>query len=429
MSDLLPRTVYAGEREKGVPCAQCGLELQRGEKTAICQACGGVHHESCWEHQGGCGAYECSSGKTRATLRHPPSLTITNDDLSSAVPLPVARKTWDAEPAGDAPEIRKPWNRIALWSFVVSLLGIPLFGLLTGIVAMVLGCIALVLHTANRRGAGLAVIAIVLGLGDMLGWAAGLYYFLGNETHIAVSLDDFLVAPESLEGVPDHINRAMRANVLIQSNSGLFNSGAAIGSGVILKMNDGKALIATNRHVVDSEYTDYDDGSNEEEIGSTVLVKVLGQPETPGKVLWIAPHGVDLALVSAEVDSAEVQEAHWRHDTKLQIGDPVFAVGNPHGLGWSHTAGDISHLRHTTRGTFSYRVIQTSAAINPGNSGGGLYDAAGTLIGINTWTHDKRFAEGLGFSIAFNTLLDLIPEDFELGQNNPPGDATEKAAP
>ncbi|TXT22375.1 MAG: trypsin-like serine protease with C-terminal PDZ domain [Planctomycetota bacterium] len=60
------------------------------------------------------------------------------------------------------------------------------------------------------------------------------------------------------------------------------------------------------------------------------------------------------------------------------------------------------------------KIIQTSAAINSGNSGGGLYDKAGRLIGINTWTKDKRFAEGLSFAITFTTLLELAPADLEL---------------
>ena len=54
-------------------------------------------------------------------------------------------------------------------------------------------------------------------------------------------------------------------------------------------------------------------------------------------------------------------------------------------------------------------LIQTDTAINPGNSGGGLYDQEGMLIGINTWTNDKRFSEGLSFALAFGTLLSLDP--------------------
>ena len=87
----------------------------------------------------------------------------------------------------------------------------------------------------------------------------------------------------------------------------------------------------------------------------------------------------------------------------MKVGESVFAIGNPHGLGWSHTQGVISQLR-TRNSLPPIRIIQTQAAINPGNSGGGLYDQEGYLLGINTWTADKRVSEGIGFAIALDTL-------------------------
>lgn len=112
--------------------------------------------------------------------------------------------------------------------------------------------------------------------------------------------------------------------------------------------------------------------------------------------------------------------AIWHATSPVKIGDTVFAVGNPHGLGWTHTGGDVSQIRRRASGDTEYRVIQTSAAINPGNSGGGLYDKEGRLIGINTWTQDKRFAEGLGFAIAFETLLNMVPNRFRLSAQQDP---------
>ena len=61
-------------------------------------------------------------------------------------------------------------------------------------------------------------------------------------------------------------------------------------------------------------------------------------------------------------------------DASPHVGDEVFAIGNPHGLGWTHSAGDISQIRRQKHGDYDFRVLQTTAAINPGNSGGGLYD-------------------------------------------------------
>src|SRR5262249_27198635 len=75
----------------------------------------------------------------------------------------------------------------------------------------------------------------------------------------------------------------------------------------------------------------------------------------------------------------------------------------------SHTQGVISQLRSQSIDSRQIRVIQTQASINPGNSGGGLYDQEGYLLGINTWTADKRGSEGIGFAITLDTLLELEP--------------------
>ena len=70
-------------------------------------------------------------------------------------------------------------------------------------------------------------------------------------------------------------------------------------------------------------------------------------------------------------------------------------------------------------------MIQTSTAINAGNSGGGLYDKQGHLVGVNTWTQDKRVAEGLSFAISFQTLLELVPARFKIPRQQAPDDDPE----
>jgi S1-C subfamily serine protease len=81
----------------------------------------------------------------------------------------------------------------------------------------------------------------------------------------------------------------------------------------------------------------------------------------------------------------------------------------------------ISQFRTMTFGSRALRVIQTQTAINPGNSGGGLYDGESYLVGINTWTSDKRFSEGLSFAIAFDSLLALDPPGLHPGDHLSPG--------
>jgi hypothetical protein len=345
-------------------------------------------------------------------------MKITPEELAAAEPLPARPASTNSSDESAAGAPRKPrWNRAAVASFIVAILGIPLFGLITGLVAIVIACVALAGHSHGRRGLALAVLAIVVGLFDVVGWAIGLASYLGT-THSMVALDELTLDPESLKEIPVKISRAMRANVVIESAAGLGRS--ALGSGVVLKIEAGVAHIVTNRHTVDMNYAGSERAAVPD-LGSLKQIQVItvGQTSVPARVEWIAPHGVDLAIISAPVDSKEVEPAYWNIDTLPHIGDQVFAIGNPHGLGWTHSAGDISQIRRRTHDEFTFRILQTTAAINPGNSGGGLYDAEGRLIGINTLTGDKRFAEGLGFSIALPTLWELIPERFELPRQNP----------
>lgn len=418
MSEANPKLLPAGEREAGALCAHCSRELHRDELTAICTKCGAVHHENCWNTGGGCGSYECARSGSYAKPRGLEKISISHAELAAATPLPPPIQHKVYEPA---PEPPPRWNRGALWAFGLAVAGIPLFGLVTGIIAIVVACIALVGHTANRKGLPLAVAAILIGLVDVVGWSVALSNYYGNVGGGIVALSEFSIDPESLNELPERISRAMRANVLIQANFGIGRQG--LGSGVILRIQDGSAYIVTNRHVVDEHFSE-DGGAADAKIDlngmADLNVLTVEQSFGPAKVEWVAPHGVDLAIIVMPLLGAvnQLQEAVWNGKETPHIGDAVFAVGNPHGLGWTHSAGSISQVRRREQGAFSFRVLQSTAPINPGNSGGGLYDADGRLIGINTMTGDKRFAEGLGFAIAFPTLLELIPEKFGIGELN-----------
>lgn len=83
------------------------------------------------------------------------------------------------------------------------------------------------------------------------------------------------------------------------------------------------------------------------------------------------------------------------------MGDVVFAIGNPFGVGESITQGIISALNKSGIGINDYEnFIQTDASINPGNSGGALVDSRGGLIGINTAILSRTGGNhGIGFAI------------------------------
>lgn len=96
----------------------------------------------------------------------------------------------------------------------------------------------------------------------------------------------------------------------------------------------------------------------------------------------------------------------------LQVGQKVFAIGNPFGLDQTLTTGVISGLRReilsTTRRPIQ-DVIQTDAAINPGNSGGPLLDSAGRMIGVNTLIYGEVNA-GIGFAVPADTVRWIVPQ-------------------
>jgi S1-C subfamily serine protease len=98
----------------------------------------------------------------------------------------------------------------------------------------------------------------------------------------------------------------------------------------------------------------------------------------------------------------------------LQVGQKVFAIGNPFGFDQTITSGIISALNReitAATGRLIRNVIQTDAAINPGNSGGPLLDSAGRLIGVNTAIYSPSGAyAGIGFAVAVDVVNSVVPE-------------------
>jgi S1-C subfamily serine protease len=131
------------------------------------------------------------------------------------------------------------------------------------------------------------------------------------------------------------------------------------------------------------------------------------------RVIGVAPEK-DLAVLEIEAPSQSLDPITVGRSADLQVGQSVFAIGNPFGLDHTLTTGVISAVGREIEsvGRFPIRdVIQTDAAINPGNSGGPLLDSSGNLIGVNTAIYSPSGAyAGIGFAIPVDTVSWVIPE-------------------
>lgn len=157
----------------------------------------------------------------------------------------------------------------------------------------------------------------------------------------------------------------------------------SLGSGVIIS-KDG--YIVTNNHVIDG--------------ADKITVSLPSNPkkEYEAKLIGKDPRS-DLAVI--KINQNNLPYAKLGNSNELLVGDIVFAIGNPFGVGESVTQGIISALNKSNMGINDYEnFIQTDAPINPGNSGGALVDSRGALIGINTAIISRTGGNhGIGFAI------------------------------
>lgn len=167
---------------------------------------------------------------------------------------------------------------------------------------------------------------------------------------------------------------------------------------------DKEGHIVTNYHVIQ---------------GADKAQVTLADGETyEANLVGIAP-GKDLAVLKIEAE-ADIRPLPLGQSKNLQVGQSVYAIGNPFGLDQTLTTGIISALGReieSVAGIPIREVIQTDAAINPGNSGGPLLNSSGKLIGVNTAIYSPSGASaGIGFSIPVDVVKWVLPELIEHGR-------------
>jgi S1-C subfamily serine protease len=125
----------------------------------------------------------------------------------------------------------------------------------------------------------------------------------------------------------------------------------------------------------------------------------------------------DLAVI--QIKAPDLVPAVLGDSRNLQVGQKVYAIGNPFGLAGTMTRGIVSSIRpvREPNGATIDEAIQTDAAINPGNSGGPLMNWHGEVIGINTMILSSVGQNaGIGFAIPINTAKAVLNDLVTLGR-------------
>ncbi len=172
-----------------------------------------------------------------------------------------------------------------------------------------------------------------------------------------------------------------------------------IGSGVIITSN---GYIVTNSHVIKG--------------ADKIHVTLPGDTKKyPAKLIGEDSQS-DIAVIKIERNNLPVLS--FAESSRYAVGDIVFAIGNPFGVGESVTQGIISALNKNGFGISNYEnFIQTDASINPGNSGGALIDSRGAFIGMNTAIISRTGGNhGIGFAIPSEMVKNVATELIKSGK-------------
>ena len=226
----------------------------------------------------------------------------------------------------------------------------------------------------------------------------------GHSSPSALDLTEAHAAPSYDAEEQNNIavyKRVLPSVVNITSNALVFNfflgsvPQQGQGSGFIL---DKSGHVLTNFHVV-------------ENANRGVEVQLSNKHKYTAKVIG-TDRLHDLALL--QIDAPNLQPVTLADSTDLNVGQKVYAIGNPFGLAGTMTRGIISSIR-SIRGAEGAPIedaIQTDAAINPGNSGGPLLNSRGEVIGINTMiaSNGAEQSSGIGFAIPINTAKAVLAD-------------------
>ena len=162
--------------------------------------------------------------------------------------------------------------------------------------------------------------------------------------------------------------------------------------------------IVTNFHVIDG--------------ASSATVKLHNGKSYKAKLIGLYKRR-DIAVLKIDAPSNELKPVKLVSSSNLQVGQTVYAIGNPFGLDWTMTKGIVSALNRKVpvgHGHFITGAIQTDAAINPGNSGGVMLDSSGRVIGVNSAIYSPSGGSvGIGFAIPIDIVKKIVEKIIKYG--------------
>ena len=222
----------------------------------------------------------------------------------------------------------------------------------------------------------------------------------GPETVDSIEQNNIMVYRRNIPAVVNITSRALTWDFFY----GIVPSEGQ-GSGFVI---DREGHILTNFHVISQAVQS---GRNGE-----IYVTMHNRKRYNAQVVGTDPSH-DLAVV--QIKAPDLVPAVLGDSSNLQVGQRVYAIGNPFGLNGTMTDGIVSSIRSVREpeGTTIDKAIQTDAPINPGNSGGPLLDSHGNVIGINTMIASSvGQSAGIGFAIPINTAKAVLNDLVTLGR-------------
>ncbi len=172
-----------------------------------------------------------------------------------------------------------------------------------------------------------------------------------------------------------------------------------IGSGVIISS---EGYIVTNLHVILGQ--------------KNIIIEVHNGDVFEGKIVGIDARS-DIAIIKINPsNSHELKPIPIVENEPINVGDVVYAIGNPYGIGVTLTRGIISATGRDYGNPY-LELIQTDAAVNPGNSGGALINEEGRLIGINSriYSNTGSYA-GISFALPISKVADISSQLIRFGE-------------